>query len=70
MNNANPFSGFKTRQQIATEYGITVKTLKRHLGKKDFTLPKGHRVSLGEQKDIYEALGYPPNVSKMEYEGI
>ncbi|MFM2267611.1 MAG: hypothetical protein RL757_1052, partial [Bacteroidota bacterium] len=54
-------STVKTRQQIATEYGICVKTLKKWLKKHDLTIPAG-LVTPRDQTRIYEILGYPPNM--------
>ncbi len=68
MDNST-FSGYKTRAQIAAEYGITAKTLKCKLEAKGIFLPNG-RVSFYWQKQVYEALGYPPSVSKKDYSEI
>jgi hypothetical protein len=71
MAKTNPpnYFGYKTRQEIAAEYGISPKTLKKKLGKHDIKLPRG-RICLRDQKMIYEALGYPLDVSKHDYEDI
>ncbi len=68
MNNST-FSGYKTREQIAMEFGVTAKTLKCKLEAKGIFLPNG-RVSLYWQKRIYGALGYPSGVSKKDYAEI
>ena len=49
---------FKTRQQIATEYGIDRKTLYRWLKKKEIVIPRG-LIKPSNQKIIYEAFGNP-----------
>ncbi len=69
MNSTPTFSGYKTRQQIASEYEISTRTLREKLKSKNIVLPNG-RISLFWQKKIYEALGYPLCVSKKDYEGI
>lgn len=48
----------KTRQQIASEYGICVKTLKRLLLREGFQIPKG-LVTPKTQKMILEILCMP-----------
>ncbi len=48
----------KTRQEIASEYGITVKTLKHSLKNKGIILPQGC-VFPNDCQRIYEALGPP-----------
>ena len=48
----------KTRQDIATEYGICTRTLMRRLKDENVILPRG-RISPKWQSIIYEALGPP-----------
>ncbi len=48
----------KTRAEIASEYGITVKTLKHSLKNKGIILPTGCLFPYDCQR-IYEALGPP-----------
>jgi len=48
----------KTFKEIAFEYGVTVKTLKRHLLQKDIILQSGSLFPNDCQR-IYEALGLP-----------
>ncbi len=48
----------KTRQQIAEEYGITPRTLRRWIKKNNINLPK-RLICPQEQKKIYEAFGPP-----------
>ncbi|MEO1257430.1 MAG: hypothetical protein AAFZ15_01490 [Bacteroidota bacterium] len=69
MHRSSSFSGYKTRQQIATEYEISTKTLMGKLKATGIELPRG-RVSLFWLKKIYESLGYPLCISKKDYEGI
>ena len=52
---------FKTRQQIADEFGINRKTLERMLKRADIVLPSGN-VSLKNQQCIYNYFGMPPSV--------
>ena len=48
----------KTREQIADEYGICSKTLRRWLKKNEIQLP--HRlISPKDQLKIYETFGFP-----------
>ncbi len=68
--NSPPYSpGYKTREQIAAEYGVSVKTLIEKLKAEGITLPPG-RVSLIWQKRIYDAMGYPPGVPKKDFADI
>lgn len=62
-------SGSKTRQLIAGEYNWSIQTLKRRLKKLQIDLPPG-LVAPKWQKQIYEELGYPPSVSKKDYDDI
>ena len=48
----------KTRAEIASEYGITVKTLKHALNQKGSILKSGS-VFPNDCQNIYEALGFP-----------
>ena len=50
---------FKTRQQIADEFGINRKTLERMLKRADIVLPSGN-VSPKNQQVIYDHFGTPP----------
>ena len=52
---------FKTRQQIADEFGINRKTLERMLKRADMILPSGN-VSPKSQQVIYEYFGMPPSM--------
>ena len=52
---------FKTRQQIADEFGINRKTLERMLKRADIVLPSGN-VSPKNQQGIYEYFGMPPSL--------
>lgn len=53
---------FKTRQQIADEFGINRKTLERMLKRADIVLPSGN-VSLKNQQSIYKYFGTPPSLA-------
>jgi hypothetical protein len=57
----------KTRQEVADEYGTTVKTLKRSLLKKGVILPPGH-IFPNDCKAIYYTLGVPFSL-KIEMKG-
>lgn len=50
----------KTREQIATEYGISRRTLYNWLKKEGIEL-KRRLIMPKEQKRIYATLGFPPN---------
>jgi hypothetical protein len=63
------YKGYKSRKGIAAEYGITSKTLLKKLRGKSIQLPNG-RVDIRHQKIIYDALSYPPGVSKHDYDGV
>ncbi len=52
---------FKTRQQIAEEYGINRKTLERRLKQASIILPSGN-LSPKNQQVIYEYFGVPPSL--------
>ena len=51
-------SSFKTKQNIADEYGICVRTLNKILRENDIIVRKG-QISPKEQQIIYEVLGKP-----------
>ena len=55
----------KTRQQIAQEYGITARTLRRWLKQNKIKLPK-RLICPNEQKLIYKTFGHPEQVSQVE----
>ncbi len=48
----------KTRQQIAREYGVSTKTLKKWFCRKELQIDSG-LISPKDQKLIYEKLGVP-----------
>lgn len=50
----------KTREQVADEYGISERTLRRRLKKENIVLPKGN-IMPKDQLRIYESLGPPPD---------
>jgi len=47
---------FKTREEIANEFGISTKTLRRRLDKAGVIFPRG-LLSLKEQHIIYDLFG-------------
>jgi hypothetical protein len=49
----------KTRQELASEYGIDVKTLKRWLVQHDISLSPRGRLCPRTVREIYEKLGRP-----------
>lgn len=49
---------YKTRKEVANEYGISTKTLIRILNKEKIELPRGN-ISPKNLRVIYEHLGYP-----------
>jgi hypothetical protein len=49
----------KTRQEMAHEYGICVKTFIKKLADVGIILPERELISLALQKEIYEKLGNP-----------
>jgi len=69
MNNPRAISTFKTRQQIATEYGLSRSAFWRKLKKHHLELSPG-LISLEWQKKIYESLGYPSGVSWKDFADI
>ena len=54
-------SAFKTRQQIADEYGIDRSTLYRRLKRKGVILPRT-MLNLHQVHLIYQALGKPQHI--------
>ncbi len=59
MKNQMPFPTFlKTREQIATEYGMSARTLRRRLIKLRIKIPDG-RVMPKDQIKVYRVLGRP-----------
>jgi len=51
----------KTREQMATEYGVHVRTFTRWLKKYEIELPSGN-ITPKYQKIIYQVLGNPYSV--------
>ncbi|GAB4498818.1 MAG: hypothetical protein OHK0019_34800 [Saprospiraceae bacterium] len=49
----------KTRQEIAAEYGIAVRTLNRWLKKRNLEIPKRDRISPKDIIRIYDEFGCP-----------
>jgi len=52
-------SSFKTKQNIADEFGISVPTLNKILKDNDYKIRRG-LISPREQEVIYKILGKPP----------
>ena len=50
----------KTRKEMASEFGVTTKTLARWLKKNNIMIPRG-LISSASQKKIYSRLGDDPN---------
>jgi len=48
----------KTRKQMASEYGVSVKTFRKYLRKNNIKLPAGN-ISPKYQEIIYKKLGNP-----------
>ena len=51
-------TSIKTRKQIAIEYGISERTLRRYLKKFNIEIPTGH-ITPRYQELIYSTLGSP-----------
>ena len=58
----------KTRQQIAREYGICRKTLRKWMTITGCTFPR--HLTLSWQKLIYEEFGYPLDIDEGKFELI
>ncbi len=57
---------FKTRQQIAREYGLSYSTFWRRIKYHGIELPPG-LINLRGQRAIYEKMGYPSGVAAADY---
>ena len=55
-------SPVKTKKQIAAEYKISPRTLRRWFIKNGMELPNGY-LTPNEQKKVYEKFGVPPQLS-------
>ena len=51
----------KTRQELALEYGIDVKTLKRWFTRRNVDVPSG-KIDPNHLRIIYEAFGVPKKI--------
>ena len=69
MKDAPNFQKFRTRQQVAAEYGLSYTTLWRRLKQHGVIVPPG-LLSLRWQKKIFETLGYPHGVDKKDFENV
>lgn len=58
----------KTRQQIASEYGVCRKTLRKWMAITGYTFPR--HLTLSWQKLIYEEFGYPLGIDEEQFELI
>jgi transposase-like protein len=58
----------KTREQIALEYGVCRKTLRKWMATTEYGFPR--HLTLAWQKLIYEEFGYPMEVKEEAYERI
>jgi hypothetical protein len=56
----------KTKQQMADEYGICIKTFSRLLKLKRIKLDRG-LICPKDQQLIYEELGFPKSTQKLPY---
>ena len=58
----------KTRSQIATEYGVCRKTLRKWMASTGIAFP--HSLTVSWQKLVYEEFDYPPCVDYEIFESI
>ena len=58
----------KTREQIALEYGVCRKTLRKWMSTTGYGFPR--HLTLAWQKLIYEEFGYPEDVNDDMYEQV
>jgi hypothetical protein len=56
----NRFENAKTKQQIAFEYGICIKTFNKWLKDRNLNFPRG-LITPKDQESIYKSLGFPNN---------
>jgi hypothetical protein len=57
----NPIHGAKTKQQMANEYGICIKTFNKLLRKKQIKLDRG-LILPKDQNTVYKKLGIPNGI--------
>jgi response regulator of citrate/malate metabolism len=55
----------KTREQLAAEFGISRKTFRRWLKRKNIEVSKG-LINLAEQKNIYNTFGRPTKTEEKQ----
>lgn len=55
----------KTKQQIARELGISLRTLQRWIGKAEISVPRG-LVSPKKQEELFRVLGYDSLLEQKE----
>ncbi len=58
---------FKSRAEIAEEYGINRKTLYLLLRKHFPDLPSRARLNQKQQKEVYKTLGWPAGIDRASY---
>lgn len=56
----------KTRKQIASEYGVDIRTLRRWLKEQQISFPN-RMLTPKDQKLIYRVFGWPPCVDPQDY---
>lgn len=57
-NSPLPEQSFNTKQQIAIELNIDIKTLRRLLKRKDIEIPRGY-ICPADVRRIFNAIGWP-----------
>ena len=60
----------KTREDVAQEFGVSIKVLNAHIEKHHIEIPPYTLLFPKQQKEIYEKLGYPPSVDRSLYENV
>ncbi|SER47281.1 hypothetical protein [Neolewinella agarilytica] len=58
----------KTRSQIAVEYGVCRKTLRKWMADSGFEFPR--HLTTSWQKLVYEQFDYPPGVEYESYQSV
>ena len=60
----------KTRDIVASEFGITVKVLNATIKRHELDIPPYGMLFPKHQKLIYETLGYPNCVDREDYKNV
>lgn len=68
--NTNNIIPPKTRDVVASEFGITVKVLNATIERYELDIPSYGMLFPKQQKLIYEALGYPNCVNREDYKNV